>query len=573
MLGRLTRAQLIVPGTGEVTENILERDEHGRVLSESQQGRRISYVRDAYGRVVERILPTGSRTRYAYDATGELKHLEHDGYALDFEHDVAGRETARKTRAGLSLEHNYDALDRLVERRVAVDPNAAMRALGAPATSATRLASQRRWHYDANGRVTQMDVALWGSTSYRYDPAGRLLEAKGHQLHEIFSHDLADEITGFITQLNPNQGGIATEERAVYGDGGRLLRKGNTEYHYDRKGRRVGKVRTLSDGTQQGTFYDWDTRDRLRKLTRSTGFSIEYEYDAFGRRIKKTKYDPQRTAPVTTLYTWDGEVLAAEIDTEQGPRTFVHEPGTFEPVLQQQNGEVFLCVNDHLGMPKDLVAGDGAIAWSATHSAYGRVVATYVDETARARYGTAINSPFRLLGQVADDDAELCFTRYRCFDPEIGSWISSDPLEVEGGLNLYGFDGAPTDVVNPLGLAGNKHDKASAGTGLRPEPGYLRGKRHGIQQQPGDATRIAREEGKPHGVWGDKADLAHAGEQASTLSPRQMADFPIRPGSKSVVYNPDGTTSVPDMIRVRNNGDGTFHGFPINSTTAGPIVQ
>jgi RHS repeat-associated protein len=88
------------------------------------------------------------------------------------------------------------------------------------------------------------------------------------------------------------------------------------------------------------------------------------------------------------------------------------------------------------------------------------VVATYVDDTARARYGTTVNSPFRLLGQVADDDAELCFTRFRCFDPEIGSWISSDPLEIAGGLNLYGFDGAPTDVVDPLGLAtggGNKH--------------------------------------------------------------------------------------------------------------------
>jgi RHS repeat-associated protein len=142
----------------------------------------------------------------------------------------------------------------------------------------------------------------------------------------------------------------------------------------------------------------------------------------------------------------------------------VHAPGSFEPILQQQNGEVFLCVNDHLGMPKDLVAADGAVAWSATHAAYGRIVATYVDDTARARYGTAINSPFRLLGQVADEDAELCFTRFRCFDPEIGSWISSDPLELEGGLNLYGFDGAPTDVVDPLGLAGSKHDDGAEAT-------------------------------------------------------------------------------------------------------------
>ena len=112
-----------------------------------------------------------------------------------------------------------------------------------------------------------------------------------------------------------------------------------------------------------------------------------------------------------------------------------------------------------------------------------------------------------------------------------------------------------------------------AAKGLKPEAGYLRGKKHGIAQQPADAIRMAGESKGPVGVWGDKADLAYAGEKASTLKPGQMSDFPIRPGSKSVVYYGNGSTSVPDMIRVRNNGDGSFHGFPIDSTTAGPIVR
>ncbi len=112
----------------------------------------------------------------------------------------------------------------------------------------------------------------------------------------------------------------------------------------------------------------------------------------------------------------------------------------------------------------------------------------------------------------------------------------------------------------------------SGGRGLEPEPGYLRGKKHGINQQPADAIKMARDNKVPIGVWGDKADLAYAGEKASTLKPGEMADFPIRPGSKSTVYYGDGSTSVPDMIRVSNNGDGTFHGFPIDSKTAGPIV-
>ncbi|OCG00767.1 hypothetical protein [Gilliamella sp. wkB112] len=77
----------------------------------------------------------------------------------------------------------------------------------------------------------------------------------------------------------------------------------------------------------------------------------------------------------------------------------------------------------------------------------------------------------------------------------------------------------------------------------------------------------------PQGKWGSKADLEYAGSKAATLEPGQMADFPINSGSTSVVFNPDGSTSIPDMIRVRNNGNGTFHGFPIDSKTAGPIFN
>jgi uncharacterized protein RhaS with RHS repeats len=54
---------------------------------------------------------------------------------------------------------------------------------------------------------------------------------------------------------------------------------------------------------------------------------------------------------------------------------------------------------------------------------------------------------------VHDEDAELAWTRFRCFDADTGTWISTDPLGVAGGLNLYGFDGSPSDVVDPLGLS------------------------------------------------------------------------------------------------------------------------
>ncbi|MGC4064599.1 MAG: RHS repeat-associated core domain-containing protein [Polyangiaceae bacterium] len=207
----------------------------------------------------------------------------------------------------------------------------------------------------------------------------------------------------------------------------------------------------------------------------------------------------------------------------------------------------------HLGMPKDLVAGDGAVAWSATHSAYGRVVATYADETARSRYGTAINSPFRLLGQVADDDAELCFTRYRCFDPEIGSWISSDPLEVAGGLNLYGFDGAPTDVVDPLGLAGNKHENIAGQGGVTVNPKDIKGARPWPDAKPGhpDAHGVSREDMAD--IMNDPKTSVYRGTNTSK-TPRPV-DFYHRDGTTVVTEQGEPTRVITAFGKLATKGD------------------
>lgn len=38
-------------------------------------------------------------------------------------------------------------------------------------------------------------------------------------------------------------------------------------------------------------------------------------------------------------------------------------------------------------------------------------------------------------------------------DPETGGWCSPDPLGVAGGLNLFGFEGSPSNDIDPLGLS------------------------------------------------------------------------------------------------------------------------
>ena len=109
---------------------------------------------------------------------------------------------------------------------------------------------------------------------------------------------------------------------------------------------------------------------------------------------------------------------------------------------------------------------------------------------------------------------------------------------------------------------------------LKPENAYLRGQEHGISWQQSDAIKRANETGLPQGKWGNKNDLEYAGKQAAKLKPEDgMTDFPINPDHKCIVYYADGSTSIPDMIRVKNIGNGKFHGFPIDSKTAEPIYK
>jgi RHS repeat-associated protein len=110
--------------------------------------------------------------------------------------------------------------------------------------------------------------------------------------------------------------------------------------------------------------------------------------------------------------------------------------------------EVFAYVNDHLGTPRELVDERGRVAWAACHTAFGALAQVSRDPAARQ-----VESPFRLLGQYADEESGLAYTKFRYFDPATGRWCSPDPLGIDAGPNLLGWSGSPTWAVDPLGLA------------------------------------------------------------------------------------------------------------------------
>lgn len=114
-----------------------------------------------------------------------------------------------------------------------------------------------------------------------------------------------------------------------------------------------------------------------------------------------------------------------------------------------------------------------------------------------------------------------------------------------------------------VGLAGasnaTRAEDEEKSDDVRPEAAVTGSKKHGVNWKEGKAR--AKKDNKPQGQWAEE-DLDFATEKANTLAPGESAEFDLPEGSGSIVHMPDGTTQNATKIWIRNNGTGTWHGYP-----------
>ncbi len=431
--GRVVAAVVDEHGGPTVTE--VEWDPRGNIAAMVQGGLRIAYTHDVRGRVTSRTLPNGEVTGYHWDPRDALIGLDHQGDKILLQRDVLGREVRRYAYAnGLDIRSAYNDDDRLADQQVSCTPPGAPRAA---------LLAHRRWEYGAHARLVAAHDTRWGTARYLHDPAGRLLEVSRGQQVERFAYDAAGWLAGAGTGGEP--------ERFRLRMGNVLLRTPHARYEYDLRRRRKKKIDAKTGAV---TEYVWDCLGQLREVKLPSGERVLFTYDAFGRRVRKAVIDPidpeATDAPHARVvsYVWDFDELAVEIDSDRGEQLFVHDPGSFVPLLQRRGGETYHVVTDRMGEPRELVDGQGRVAWSASYTAWGKVAEVKRDEGQRAE----VSAPFRLLGQYADDETGLAYARHRYFDADTARWLSPDPLRLRGGLDLFGFDGSPTARADRLGL-------------------------------------------------------------------------------------------------------------------------
>ena len=239
--------------------------------------------------------------------------------------------------------------------------------------------------------------------------------------------------TGGYRESASKRPAMGTVELRFLSQGGRLEKVGETSYAYDADGRTIEK--RVGNKVWR---YEWTAEGQLRAVVTPEGERWTYEYDPFGRRTKKS--GPRGT----TVYVWDGVVVAQKIAPERSSAWFF-EPGTFRPMAKVENGKAYACVTDQVATPRELMTREGKLAWCAGFTAFGELDTLKAKET---------DCPIRFQGQWFDQESGLHYNFHRYYDPETGKYLSSDPIGLDGGTRSYGYVHNPLAWVDPWGLAG-----------------------------------------------------------------------------------------------------------------------
>ncbi|MFQ2083797.1 RHS repeat-associated core domain-containing protein [Aeromonas veronii] len=403
-----------------------EYDAAGNLLAEHQGWASSYFKHDAMGRLAHWQLPDGNKLAYHY-LHGELSGIDLNGAELT-RHQMVGGLEMRRSQGALTQQYEYDEQGRLTALRL---------------QRGKQVARERRYGYDRTGNLLQINDSVQGEQHYRYDPLDRLLEVRG-ELTERFLHDPAGNL------LSQTLGGQFEGART---QGNRLLLSGDRHFEYDEFGRLA--IERRGKGQSLVTRYHYDCQHQLVRAELPDGTTACYDYDAFGRRIRKTVSGAK--GEQVTEFVWQANNLIAESSyqlgddkhrTDEQYRSFIYEPGSFKPLVQLEgegtDAEVFHYQLDHLGTPLALTRDNGATAWQVRYRAYGNVWREEIADVA---------TPLRFQGQYFDAESGLHYNRHRYYQPETGRFITPDPIGLAGGLNNYQYAPNPIGWVDPLGLS------------------------------------------------------------------------------------------------------------------------
>lgn len=416
-------------------------DVAGRLVAEHGAHGSVRYGLDSLDNLAALTLPQGQRIDTLMYGSGHVHQIRlGDKIVSDFERDDLHREILR-SQGRLSQRCGYDALGRKTWQSADFD---------AEALTAGQGKLWRRYGFDPHGELGEQQDSLRGTTRYEYDPAGRLQQRTDRQTQEQFAWDAAGNLLDDIARKS--RGRLEDNRLKVWQD---------IRFDYDPFGNVVEKKK----GARQVQRFRFDADDRLIEVvTENAHGRIEtrFAYDALGRRIERSEtiHEPSRLQPQTERkrFVWQGLRLLQEL-RETGVSNYLYSPDdAYAPLARidqalsedksqaQGAGAIYHFHTDLVGAPLEVTDEAGELAWAGRYQAWGKVM-----RNEDPALSPKIEQPLRFPGQYADESTGLHYNTFRYYDPDVGRFVSPDPIGLIGGENLYAYAPNPTGWSDPLG--------------------------------------------------------------------------------------------------------------------------
>jgi len=316
-----------------------------------------------------------------------------------------------------------------------------MTATGSPSVSygydtAGRLASITQgaetfgYTYDTLSRITRMTRPNGVDTTYVYDPLNRLTRMTHSAIEDFQYAYTPDNLIAGISSVNSTAPLPTAKTANVPNQMNQISQFGNAGYSFDDKGQTTTKTDAAG-----ATTYNWDSRGRMTSASLPNGQTINYSYDALGRRNSRTANGS------TTNFIYDG---ADVIQDKQGGDQTNYLNGGIDDKLRissAQTGNLYF-LKDHLGSTQGLTGVSGSVAEWQRYTPFGESDVS----ASMTRYGYT--------GREKDADSGLMYYRARWYDAQQGRFISQDPIGLAGGnTNLYSYvSNDPINKTDPSGL-------------------------------------------------------------------------------------------------------------------------
>ena len=191
----------------------------------------------------------------------------------------------------------------------------------------------------------------------------------------------------------------------------------------------------ISVQTSTGTWsitYNGENRP-VRFENAATQTIIDCAYDSQGRRFEKKV----TVAGITTLhhrYIYRGYLQVAALDLTRSAHPalwFVtwdpSQPTATRPLAVQKDGTWFTYGYDLTKNICEVFGPAGYIRTAYSYAPFGAVTAS----------DNGVIQPFQWSSEVYDSELDLVYYNYRHYSPSLVRFLSRDPIEEQGGLNLY----------------------------------------------------------------------------------------------------------------------------------------